>query len=190
MPKLYVAICGEIGAGKGTLVKLLLGKLKEAGISTESCRFSDVPRAHLARWGMPESRENMQYVTSTMRKHSSGELLPKLFAEYLKEKTADVVIIDGPRWAEDEEFVRGLTGNLLIYITAPRKTRLARINARCENAGEGKLVMADLIRQEKRAVERYIPVMGSHADIKIENKGTPEELKEKIKGCIPALLNN
>lgn len=169
MAKYYIAICGEIGAGKGTLIQFLKEGLQKQNCRAESCRFSDIPRAHLARWKIPDTREAMQFVTTTMRKYFGGTLLPLLFREYLSQKKAGVILIDGPRWKEDEEFIRSLPNHILIYITAPRKIRLERINARCENEGEGKIMLQDLMRQEKRAVEKYIPVMGSRADLKFEN---------------------
>lgn len=193
MPKLYVAICGEIGAGKGTLVRLLKEGLIKSGVSAESCRFSDVPRAHLVKWGLAETRENMQYVTTTLRQHYGRGILPAIFKPHVMEKRAEVVLIDGPRWPEDEEFIRALQNNLIVYITAPRKIRLARINDRRENEGEEKITMSDFIRQEKRSVECYIPILGSHADIKMENGGDEsalQELAEKLLEVITGRIHN
>lgn len=94
--------------------------------------------------------------------------------------SADIVVVDGVRWLSDEELIRSIPSNLLLYVTADFETRYGRAKRR-KREGEELKTRKQFLKEDEAKNEIFTPQIGSRADWKIENSGNEEELKEKVR---------
>ncbi len=91
----------------------------------------------------------------------------------LAKNEADVGILDGVLWLEDEKMLRALPEEgikmVIVHVTAAPDRRYARLSAR-NRTGEAKTTRADFDRQEKAKTEIEIPAIGGRADITLVNE--------------------
>lgn len=174
-----IALVGEIGSGKETFAKLLQEVAE--GKKVVHVRYSDILKKTLELWGMPITRETLTTMRQTMNSNFGEDSLPKATQESAKNLDADIVILDGVRWMADVEALRSLHDALLIYITAPIETRFERIKKRSEKEDESSLNLEEFRKGANTPNEILIPEIGEKAEVKIENGGTVEELKDKVK---------
>lgn len=176
---IVLGLVGEKGSGKQTFSDFL----KE--IATDKkivhMRFSDILRETLELWSLDLSRTNYQQLSIAMNKtFGKGTLSRALYQNVLK-KDADIVILDGVRWLSDEELINSFPEKFMIYITADVEKRYQRVVKRKEKKGEGDASLEQFKAEEKVKTETLIPKIGKRADIKIDNNGTRDELKEMTK---------
>jgi hypothetical protein len=148
--------------------------LKKDGYSVSRHRFSDILRETLTLWGIPHGRENEQLLPQIMHAGPGfGEgALSRAMKVRLGKNDADIGILDGVRWREDEKMLRELPKegiqSAIIHVTASPGRRYARLAVR-NRAGEAKTSRADFDRQEKARTEIEIPDIGGRADITLIN---------------------
>lgn len=180
MEKIYIGVIAEKGAGKGlfvTLAQKLMPQLKTATV-----RFSDIPREILTTLRKDISRENMQILSTALRKAFADEgVFNKPIKNRLQNTEAGLIILDGVRKKEEAEMIKGL-GGILLYIKADPEIRFARRKKEAENTDEANMSWEQFQKQELAETEISIREIGEKmADAVIENNGSIEEFENKTK---------
>ncbi|MFH0863016.1 MAG: AAA family ATPase [Candidatus Altiarchaeota archaeon] len=168
-----IGLIGGIASGKTAVADYLL---REKGASYY--RFSDVLRDVLKRLHKPETRENLQELGLSLRKAYGDGLLAQVLKEDVLADGADIIVVDGIRYQDEFEMVKGLGGRI-VYVCAPQKVRYGRATSR-GTRGEAKISFEEFRKSEERETERMIESLGKMADVVLENTGTLSELKAKI----------
>lgn len=183
--KVYIGLVGEKGGGKDSVVKIaarLLPRKKVVQI-----RFSDVLTDTLNIWALPRTRENYQKLSPSFRKVYGPHTLANAVRVRGEAAPADIVFLNGVRWWEDVKMLRSLNKrgarSFLVYVTASASLRYERIrkNKRKEKVGEYRATLRKFMKEEKAYTEIFIPKIGRKADVKIENIGSYENLREVVK---------
>ncbi len=176
---IVLGVVGENSGGKETFAKLL----SEIAINKKVIivKFSDVIRDTLKIWDIIPTRDNFTNLSLAMNKAFGDGTLPHAIYSKVMNTTADIVILDGPRGLDDEELVRKFPKNFMVYVTASVELRYERSKKRNEKAGEDSKTFEKFLSEEKGDREIYIPEISKRSNYKIENNGTVEDYKEKIK---------
>ena len=176
---LIIGIIAKKGAGKGLFVKIAQKLLPRHKIA--SIRYSDIPREILAILNKEVSRENMQTLSTALRRAFDDEgIFNEAIKKRLQNTDSDITILDGVRKKEEAEVVKELDGTL-IYITADPKVRFDRRQKEAENSDEIAVSLEQFQKQELAETEISIKDIGEKmADAVIENDGTMEEFENKI----------
>ncbi|KKQ10187.1 MAG: hypothetical protein US28_C0024G0022 [Candidatus Daviesbacteria bacterium GW2011_GWA1_36_8] len=177
--KLVIGLVGEKGSGKETFGNFLMEIAKDEMIVR--IHFSDILKETLELWNIPQTRKNLQDLAVLFVKFFNKDALSYATFERAKKLNADLVILDGVRWKSDVTLVRQFPNNLLIYITADVKKRFDRLKKRNSKVGEGSMSFKQFLKEEKAKNELLIPKIGARADIKLENNGSLDKFKKKIK---------
>ena len=88
-------------------------------------------------------------------------------------------MLNGLRIIEDLRFIKSLPSSSIIYVTLDQKQRWERIYGRGERIDDA-VSFKKFQEYEKAETEVQIPAIGKKADFRLENKGSKEELGEKI----------
>jgi dephospho-CoA kinase len=75
--------------------------------------------------------------------------------------------------------LRKFDNSILIFVTAPTEVRFERVKKRGEK-GEESITFEEFMSAENRETERHLDSLENMADHIIDNKGTLNELYEKI----------
>ncbi|MBI2338118.1 hypothetical protein HYU95_02945 [Candidatus Daviesbacteria bacterium] len=184
-----LGLVGEKGSGKQTFVNFLKqiassrtprNDKSEASVIRQ-VRFSDILAQTLILWDIPITRSNLQKLSLMMSETFGQTALAKAAKFYFEGDRADIIILDGIRRAAEVRLVRSFPDNTLIYITADQKLRYQRLKTRSEKVGEVGLTFEQFLKEEKSKAEKEIPKISKKADIKLENNGSLEEFKAKIR---------
>lgn len=176
--KRVVGLVGEMFSGKETFGQVLIS-LNLPG-EVVRLRFSDILREHLDVYGLPHSRGNLQKASISMKTHYYPTVLTDAMYQRIQAARARVVLIDGLRWLEDEAMIKKQAHGMLVYVTADMATRYQRVRSRKDKVGEDKITYEQFLAQHLVDTEVDIPEIGSRAEVKIENNGTPEKFQDKI----------
>jgi len=170
-------LSGLNGAGKGEVIKFLEER------SFYAYSLSDVIRRRVAAQGLEETRERMIEAGNRIRA-SKG---PGGLAEILVDKLIGDrnYVIDSVRHPAEVEVLRRATNHFhLIWVDAPEECRLERIKAR-GRSGDA-TTLEGLRAHEARELASDDPnaqqllAVREMADIKLQNDGTLEELRQKV----------
>jgi dephospho-CoA kinase len=176
--KLLVGLAGRIGAGKGTVAEYLAD-----GHGAEGRRFSDILVDLLKMLYLNPDRAALQKMGASLRDQFGEDVLVNAFKRYLEEATSEIVVVDGVRYPNEVEMLKGFENSLLIFITAPEKLRFERVKKRGEK-GEGEISFEEFQRSEEQETERYLDLVLEKADHIVDNSGSLEELHKKIAAII------
>ena len=135
----------------------------------------------LQAWEIPTSRANLQNLAIIMDEQFGKGTLTSATSKRIQNGKADVVILEGIRWATDVKMLKKFENSILVYVTADPKTRFERMRKRKEKVGEKDLTFERFKHEEKAKTETDIPKLGKKADFLIENNGTFEEFREKVR---------
>lgn len=185
--KIVIGLVGGKGSGKETFGNFLKGLLPQKQI--DRIHFSDILVETLDFWGVPKTRNNLQILAQHMEKFGAGTLSSAI-KKRVENSKAEIVIIDGIRWRSDLKMLKSFPKNLLVYITADLKIRYQRTKGRGEKAFEETSSFEQFLKEEKAKNEILIPKIGKNADYKIENNGSMEELKTKVKKFVEQSLGS
>ncbi len=174
---LIIGLVGEKGSGKDTFAQIL-SEVTDKTI--EHIRFSDLLRKTLEIWDISPTRENLQKIAQVLEEFGPGTVAHGLEKE-IESANAQIVILDGVRWKPDLELIQKFPDHKLIYITAAAEERYKRLKNRGEKIGESEMDYAQFMKEEKAPNEILIPELGWSADYKIENNGSIDEFREKVK---------
>ena len=178
-----IGIIAEKGAGKGLFIKLTQKLLPQYQVS--SIRYSDIPREILAILNKEESRENVQILSTALRRAFGDDgIFNAPVKKRLQNTDADIIILDGVRKKEEAELVKGLDG-VLIYVVASPQARFERRKKETENTDEQGMSREQFQKQELAETEISIQEIGEKmADAVLENNGTMEEFENKIQNFL------
>lgn len=180
--KIYLGVIGEIGTGKGVFADYMQ---REYDALHE--RYSTRVRAFVKRWGITESRDNLQKIAMDLRRHFGDDILTKPILESALESRASCAVIEGIRLSGDIRDLRRLPGFKLVYVTAPIDVCYARIAARGENQGDTTKTFEAFTRERGAPTEIEISVLGETADFRVDNVGTLEAYHAQIRAILQAV---
>lgn len=175
MSKLILGLAGEIASGKTTVANYLKEE-QEIGYY----RFSDPLRDTLDRMHIEPTRENMQLLSTVMRKHFGEDLLAKIVFRDVENDEHEVIAVDGVRRLEDIKYLTELPDFKLVYIDADLKARYERIVGRGENPDDNTKTFEDFKKDNLQEAELEIRELKAHADIVLDNNGDTDALYAQI----------
>jgi dephospho-CoA kinase len=175
MAKLILGITGEMASGKGTIAKHVIA---ERGGSAH--RFSTILRDVLDRVYLEQTRDNMQTLSTILRKNFGEELMAKSMYFDAQNDEHDVVVVDGVRRMADIAFLRDLPHFKLVYVEADIVKRYERIIKRGENPDDSKKTFEEFQKAHEDESELQIKDLKNYADYIISNDGTYQELYKTI----------
>lgn len=183
MSKIIIGLVGSLASGKETTKKYLVEKY-----SAQDCRFSSILRDVLERVAVPNSRENLQKISTVLRANFGENLLAKAIANDASKLDADVVVIDGVRRFTDIEHLNELPNFILVKIDADPKIRYERMKLRNENAGDDQKTYEQFLEDANAEADRQIPEVMKSAKYEIDNSGSLEDLYNQIENIIKECL--
>ena len=175
MSKIVLGFIGDLGSGKGSVCKYLSEKYR-----FPSYRFSTMLRDILQRIYLENSRENMQRLSTVMRKNFGQDLMSRVIANDVKNDSHEIVAVEGIRRPSDIIDIEKMPGFHLIYITADPRLRWERLVLRNENEGDDKKTYEQFLKDEEAEPEQLIKDLGAKAEYKITNNGTYDEFYKQI----------
>jgi dephospho-CoA kinase len=179
MAKLILGISGEMGSGKGTIAKHAMLE-HEASVH----RFSTILRDVLDRLYLEQSRDNMQALSTILRKTYGEDIMAKGMFHDAENDEHDLVIVDGVRRMSDITFLKELPHFKLIYIEADMQKRHERIAKRGENPDDAKKSFAEFQKAHENESEIQIKDLKNYANYVINNDGTFPELYAQINDIV------
>lgn len=188
MPRLIkkpavVVFVGEKLSGKEEASKYLINKYGFHGY-----HFSRILTDILQRLNLPVSRINQLNLVGALRERFGGGVLAQVIKEDIKKNSYKHVVLDGMRHPAEFDLLKGLSGFILVYLTAPLHLRYQRAKKRREKVGENRFSLADFKREEKLVTEVFIGKLGHKAKVKIINDTTVTDLHKKIDDQLIKLL--
>lgn len=184
MKKIILGFTGEIGSGKGTVTKYVQEKY-----GASYYRFSDVIRKALNLLYLDESRDNMQNLSTILRKNFGEDLFSKVIFENVKRDKNDLVVIDGMRRLADFRYLDTLPEFVFIYIETDNQVRYERMVKRNENPGDAEKTFEQFVQDQKDEADAQIKDLKVKAQYTIENNGTVEELHQEVDKLIGLIQN-
>ena len=172
--KFVIGLAGRIGSGKGTIGEYLTEKY-----GAEGRRFSDILVDLLMRLHVSPEREALQNMGATLRSQFGDDVLVHALQKDLEEAASDLVMVDGVRYPNEVEMLRGFENSLLFFMDAPMEVRFERVRIRGEK-GESKIDYDEFLRAEERETERYLDQIKETADYQIDNSGSFEDLYKQV----------
>ncbi len=173
--KIILGLAGEIASGKGTVAEYLN---KKHNASTH--RFSTMLRDVLDRLHLEHTRENMQKISTALRKNYGEDTLARVIAEDVKKDDAEIIVVDGVRRLDDIKYLKELDGFNLVYIEAEIKKRYNRIIERSENTDDQNKTFEQFEKDHQGEPELQIKGLKEYADIVIDNNGVMEDLYQQV----------
>lgn len=176
--KVLIGLVGENGSGKDTFTTFFSAQV--APKKVKRIRFSDILAETLNAWGIPTSRANLQNLAIIMDGKYGKGTLTSATSKRIQSNKADIIILEGIRWATDVKMLKKFENSILVYVTSDPKIRFERMKKRKEKVGEKDLTFEQFKREEKAKTEIEIPRLGSKAEFKIENNGSLDEFRKKV----------
>ena len=180
--KIIIGLVGQIACGKEAVKKYIDKKY-----NAQDCRFSTPLRDVVKRLDIPENRENLQKMSTTLRATFGEDLLAKVIAFDASKLDSEIVVIDGARRMADVKYLKELSNFYLIKIEVDAKIRFERMKARNENVGDKEKTFEQFMADENYETEKSIPELMNFAKISLDNNGTLEELYSQIDKIITGL---
>lgn len=180
--KIILGFVGDLAGGKGTICKYLNDKYQ-----ANAYRFSTMLRDVLDRMYVPQSRENLQKISTLLRQNFGEDVMSKVIAEDVKNDKNDIVMVEGIRRPTDISYLKENPGFHLIYITADTKIRWERLVRRAENPGDTEKTYEQFLEDEKAEADCLIKDLGKTAEFIINNDGTFEEFYQQMENVIGQL---
>ncbi|TSC67110.1 MAG: dephospho-CoA kinase, CoaE [Parcubacteria group bacterium Gr01-1014_73] len=182
MAKIILGLVGPIASGKDASKKYLEKKYGASG-----CRFSSILRDILERIDLPNSRENMQGLSTILRQKFGEDILAKAIAADAVKFKSNIVVVDGVRRSADIKFLNKIQGFALVAIDAIPKIRYERLVKRAENAGDAKKTYKQFLKDHQYETELAVPTLMKKAKFKLDNNGSFADLYKQIDKLIKNL---
>jgi dephospho-CoA kinase len=176
--KLVIGLVGEKGGGKETFGDLLKELLPNHSLTR--VRFSDLLSQTLEMWSIPKTRANLQKIAVVMKDGFGPNSLPDALYEKINNLDSDIVILDGVRWDSDVKLLRNFKENVLVYVTTDLMTRYDRIKRRNEKEFEDATSFEQFMIEEKAENELLIAKIGETAEVRVNNHGSIDDLKNEV----------
>jgi dephospho-CoA kinase len=182
MTKIILGLVGPIASGKGTTCQYLKDKH-----NAEIFRFSTMLRDVLDRFYIEQNRENMQNLSSVLRKTFGEDLMAKTIANDVKKSQAQIIVLDGVRRQADIKYLLEMPEFKLVEINADQKVRYDRIIKRSENTDDAKKTFEQFKNDELQEPEMQIKEVAKTAKFHINNNGSLENLYNQIENILKQL---
>jgi dephospho-CoA kinase len=166
MKKIIFGFTGLISSGKGTAAAYLE---KKYGASTY--RFSTTLRDLLDLLYLPHTRDNLQDISTILRKQFGEDLLAKTMARNVESDKKNIIVVEGIRRLADIDYLAKLPGFVLVEIKADAKIRYERLTKRNENQDDKEKTFAEFLADHEKEAENSIPEVISHATEHVDNTG-------------------
>ena len=173
--KIIIGLTGQIACGKGAIKKYLMEKY-----GASDYRFSTILRDILIRLQVEINRENMQNLSTLLRKNFGEDTLAKAMAHDVENDPHDFIVIDGIRRMADIVSLQDVPGFHLIRVVANEKLRFLRVVFRNENVGDDKKTFADFLEDQTQEAEAEVPLVMENANYEINNEDTFEILESNL----------
>jgi dephospho-CoA kinase len=175
MQKLILGLAGEIASGKGTISQYIENEYKGS-----SHRFSNMLRDILDRLYLPQSREDMQKLSTIMRENFGEDIMAKVMMEDVKKDEHEVIVVDGVRRLEDIKYLRELPGFNLVYIETDMERCYDRIIKRNENTDDHSKTFEEFQKEREQESESQIKDLRNYANFVVNNDGEFRDLYKQI----------
>lgn len=176
MPKkIIVGIAGKLASGKGTVAKYLVGEY-----GAKKTRSSDPLRAVLDIFDVPQSRENLDALSTFVRGTYGEDTIARAVARVLHASSSPVAMFDGIRRIVDVETIRSFEHSLFIYVYADQLLRYERCKQRSENVGDDTMSFEVFQEKDNDEPQQQIETLREYADVVIDNNGSYDELMAHI----------
>src|SRR5262245_37416120 len=182
---MIIGLTGKNAAGKGEVAAFL----KEGGFQYHS--LSDVLREELGAKGLPVTRDNLIRIGNELRKaQGPGALASRILSKLEVDKN---YVVDSFRNPREVEVFRSQNHFHLIHVTALPEVRFERIKARKRESDPTtleefqRLEAAEANSPDENA--QQLDTTGALRDVEVENNGSLEELREKMRDVIRRLAS-
>lgn len=183
--RIVIGLIGEKGSGKGTVAEYLIEKYRAVHYGT-----SKILRRTLEDLHVPVTRDNLIKLALVLKEGFGPSIIIDSLIEDIEKNGSKLIIADGIRMHGDVEPFRKKYGKnfFLVYVTADLKLRYERTKARKQNAGEDQATFEQFLEEEGKLTEVSIHEIGRHADFKLNNNGTADELTRQVEEMVEKLL--
>ncbi len=151
-------------------------------------KFSDTLRDLLKTLDLPESRENIQKISTSVRNLFGEDILARAVAKRAKNINSDIVVIDGIRRLEDLKYLSENPTFKLAAISADIKTRYERIIKRDENSDDKNKTFEAFVADHNYETEVTIKDVEEKAEIAINNDGPIENLYSQLDAIVISVV--
>jgi dephospho-CoA kinase len=173
--KLVIGLAGKIASGKDTVSKYFVKKY-----GAEKIRFSAIFRQILNILNLPETRENMQDLSTILRNRFGENVLAESIARLADKTLNNLVVIDGIRRLGDVEKLKKFQSFFLIYIDVNQDERYKRVIKRKENPGEENITRKKFEERDNAETEIQIESLKGKADFIINNNNSLQDMRQQI----------
>ena len=168
--KIIIGLAGKMASGKEAVSQYAIEKY-----NAKKIRFSDPLRQILDILDLPDSRKNLQTLSTTIRQNFSEDILSDAVMKLISRMKDNVIIIDGVRREADIKNFRELKNFFLIYVDASPEKRYERSVARNENPNDREMTREDFDKKDEAEPEIQIESLKGESNFLIDNNGTLEE---------------
>ncbi len=176
---IIVGITGTLGAGKGTIVDYLVGKMGFKHFSVRQFLIEEIEKQ-----GLPVNRDSMTNVANKLRaNHSPSYIIEQLYKKAVE--NGGNAIIESIRTPGEVEFLKKQGKFYLIAVDADPQIRYGRITLRASETDN--ITFETFLANEKREFTTADPNKQNLsrciqlADIVLQNNGNLDELHKQLK---------
>ncbi len=180
--QVIIGITGKMASGKGRVGEYLTRRYDVDKVKT-SYFFREV----LNLFDIPESRENLQTLSTFMRSTYGENILARALVKYAQKMTKPIVIVDGVRRYTDIENLKKLPNFFLIYVHTDQHIRYKRYIQRNENPGDAEMSFETFLKEDSAEPEQQIESLREHAHVTVDNNQTPEQLDTQIEKILQTI---
>ena len=173
--KIILGFVGEMACGKGTAAAYCKKRY-----GAPSLRFSTILRETLDRVYLPHTRDNMIFLSETLRGHFGDDVLANAMARDVEKEKKRFMTVDGIRRPADIVHLKQFTHFHLAAIEVEARTRFERIRLRYENTDDATKTWTQFQKDSKRSTEISIRGVMKNADFVINNNGDFKQLHKQI----------
>lgn len=179
MSKIILGFTGQLSSGKGTATQYLKEKY-----NASTYRFSDMLGDALDRFYLDRNRDNFIKMSETIRGTFGEEIMAKVISSDVEKDNNNIIVVEGIRRMADIEYLKKLPGFILVEIFADPKLRYERITKRTEKADDATKTYEEFMADHQRSTELSILDVVKHADEKLDNNGSFENLYAQIDNIV------
>ncbi len=173
--KIIIGLVGQMASGKGTIADYMKEKH-----NASTYTFSQMLRDVLERIHQDITRENLQKLSTILRKSFDEDLLASVMATDVLDDKNEIIVVDGVRRFADIKYLQKIDGFVLAKIDVDQKTRFDRLVKRAQNAGDSEKTFEEFQNDEAKEADKEIPAVMTRADEKFDNNGTLENLYTQV----------